>query len=723
MNALPRAARPLGLLLLGSLVLLPGLGSFGLWEPHELRSADAAHAVLEGAPASISGTAPVLRVQTPTRLQSPPLQTWAIALGMRLLGARELGARLPLALVGLLGLLLAYRFASRLFGRDAGLAAGFVLLTTPAFVFASRQLAGEIVADVAALTALGGLASYLWPRDGQRRVGDLVLGALGLVAGFLARGALLGSGLPLLVLTLALVGQRHTLDRDERRVVLPALLGAVLLAGAAISGLLQLLGGGPALLYGAVPHAWSTPATFDVALENLGYGTFPWFALLPLALAGFAWAQRGDDAAPAPAAPTDASANEAAASLVLLIGVVLGYLVAALWSPFFGPLRYPALPWACIAIGVWGARVWREGLRQPLWGVVAAAILLVLHQDFFLRPATLAFSFLEQAPEYPAAVDIRIATRLFGIGGAVLCLLALTPVLEAWPRLARVEARVARYAGLALAGLALAFALWCAQFLTPALSHHLSNKALFTTYQQCRRGSERLAQYGIVGRSASYYNAQPLDTLNSEDELFARLARPERQFVLIPAQNLGPIHRAARQRGLAYHVLDDRSSRYLVLTNRLAAPCTTDHNPLQGAVTRTRPRPAHALTANFEQQVELIGYDCPASVVRGGKLPITLYFHVLGNVTPNYKLFIHFDAPDNRFHGDHEPLDGKYPTQHWLAGDYIIDRYEVDLPLLTTVSGTYAIWGGFWLGEQRLKVLSGPNDGANRVRIGTVVVR
>ncbi|MBK8481906.1 MAG: glycosyltransferase family 39 protein [Proteobacteria bacterium] len=718
MNALSRAARPLGLLLLGGLLLLPGLGSFGLWEPHELRGADAAHAVFERATAADSAargvaTAPALRPPT------PPLQTWAIALGMRVFGAHELGARLPLALCGLLGLLLAYRFASRLFGSDAGLAAGFVLLTTPAFVFASRQLAGEIVADVAALTALGGLAAYLWPRDGQRRVADLALGALGLVAGFLARGALLGSAFPLVVLTIALIGQRQTLGAGERRVVLPALLGAVLLAAAAIGALLSALGGGPILLYGALPHAWASPATFDVALENLGYGTFPWFALLPLALAGFAWLQRDDDTAPA----SDATAREAAAALVLLLGVVLGYLVAALWSPFFGPLRYPALPWACMAIGVWAARTWREGLRQPLWGVIAASVLLVLHQDFFLRPATLAFSFLEQPPPFPAGVDIRLATRLFGIGSAALCLLALSPLFDAWPRLAAPGARIARSAGLALAALALAFAFWCAQFLTPALSHHLSNKALFTTYQQCRRGDERLAQFGVVGRSASYYNAQALDTLNSEDELFARLARPERQFVLIPAPNLGVIHRAARQRGVAYYVLDDRSSRYLVLTNRLSAPCATDHNPLRQSVTRVRPRPQHALIANFEQQVELIGYDLPASALRGGKLPITLYFHVLGNVAPNYKLFIHFDAPDNRFHGDHEPLAGKYPTQHWLAGDFIVDRHEVELPLLTTVSGTYAIWAGFWLGEQRLKVISGPSDGANRVRIATVTVR
>jgi hypothetical protein len=88
-----------------------------------------------------------------------------------------------------------------------------------------------------------------------------------------------------------------------------------------------------------------------------------------------------------------------------------------------------------------------------------------------------------------------------------------------------------------------------------------------------------------------------------------------------------------------------------------------------------------------------------------------------------YKVFLHFDQPASRFHGDHEPLGGKYPTQYWLPGDYIVDTHEVEIPLITTPSGVYTIYMGFWLGEGRLKVVEGANDGVNRVQLGTLKVR
>jgi len=121
--------------------------------------------------------------------------------------------------------------------------------------------------------------------------------------------------------------------------------------------------------------------------------------------------------------------------------------------------------------------------------------------------------------------------------------------------------------------------------------------------------------------------------------------------------------------------------------------------------------------------VELLGFDVDDLVTRGGKFKITLYFKVLGRMPSGYKLFIHFDQPANRFHGDHQPLGGKYPTEYWLPGDYIVDPHEVEIPIITTPSGNYTMLMGFWLGSQRLKVIDGPNDGVNRVTLGTLRVR
>jgi hypothetical protein len=169
-------------------------------------------------------------------------------------------------------------------------------------------------------------------------------------------------------------------------------------------------------------------------------------------------------------------------------------------------------------------------------------------------------------------------------------------------------------------------------------------------------------------------------------------------------------------------VLDDSSSRALLISNRLG-PGEKDRNPLRRFVFREPTHPPKRLAANFEDMVELTGFDLSPSVELGGKIRIELHFHVTGRLPPNWKLFVHFDQPAYRIHGDHLPLGGKLPTQHWSPGDYIVDQHEVDVPRMTTPKGLYTAYVGFWLGEKRLKVLSGPNDGTDRIRLGTLQVK
>ncbi len=44
---------------------------------------------------------------------------------------------------------------------------------------------------------------------------------------------------------------------------------------------------------------------------------------------------------------------------------------------------------------------------------------------------------------------------------------------------------------------------------------------------------------------------------------------------------------------------------------------------------------------------------------------------------------------------------------------------------MTTPAGTYTVYMGFWPGGEgkRLKVTAGPNDGADRVRLGTIEIK
>ena len=69
------------------------------------------------------------------------------------------------------------------------------------------------------------------------------------------------------------------------------------------------------------------------------------------------------------------------------------------------------------------------------------------------------------------------------------------------------------------------------------------------------------------------------------------------------------------------------------------------------------------------------------------------------------------------------PLGGKFPTEYWMPGDYIVDPHDIDIPIFTTPSGSYNMMMGFWLGSNRIKVIEGPNDGSDRVNMGTLRVR
>jgi hypothetical protein len=736
MDALRKIPTPAWILLVGALLIFPKLQSFGLWDPAEIRLADVARDLSEG------------KKVTPSKRPTPPLSTWVMATGFKVLGINELAGRLPLALAGLLALLLANRIISRLFTPKAGLLAALVLVTTPAFLFQSRQLASDMIYYLALLASAGGLACYLWPQDNRHSRLDLAIGGLGLVAGFLAKGWILGFFFPIFCLALAIGDSWRTRSWEEAieetkeevdgespfrgsDVAIPTDYHTVsqsvsrhwqklaLAVGAALLvsvGFYFYLGGGSGLWFALPLKKVTLAPTFDKAFRDLGFGTFPWFGLLPAALFLFVRSQMGG---------AEKRTRDAFGKVLILSLVVIGYLLMTVWPGFAGKIRFPALPWLCLGIGVFLYQGFTRELYLPLLGITALALLLVLQQDFYVSPGSLAFSHLTEKAKFPVDLNIKWAVRGFGVAFALLFFTALggRVYLTTWLKRFDPAGKVSRWAWFAMIPLSLTLAGWNSWVLTPQLSLHMSNKALFQTYHECKKDGEKLSQYRVSGRGAAYYNNGKIDQVGDQKKLFQLLKAKTRTFVLVPADQMASLDRSARQSKVPYYVLDDRNSKYLILSNQLDGKCSEDKNPLRRFVLQKRPNPAHAIAVNFEDRVEMIGYDMPAEVRRPGKLKMRLYFHVKTRVPANYKLFMHFDQPGHRFHGDHTPLGGKYPTQYWLPGDYIIDEYEIDLPLLTTPGGTYTPYIGFWLGNKRLKVKSGPADKSNRVRLGKLRVR
>src|SRR5579884_4281344 len=158
---------------IGVVLFLPRLGSFGLWEPYEIKFADWARGLTEG------------HALPPGH---PPLAALVAAAGMKIGGTSEWAARLPEALCGILGLLAIYYAASGLFSRRAGLIAAAVVAVTPSYLLQSRSLASDIATVAAIALAMGGFGRFVL----ERKPIHAVAGTVGVALASLGAGWLVG---------------------------------------------------------------------------------------------------------------------------------------------------------------------------------------------------------------------------------------------------------------------------------------------------------------------------------------------------------------------------------------------------------------------------------------------------------------------------------------------------------------------------------------------------
>ena len=697
---------------------LPRLGASGFWDPSELRLAEQARDIAR----SDSLFDPTVAGKYPAR---PPLDLSLAALGIRLFGASELGARLFFALCAIGALMAIYWAGAGLLRKRAGLLATLALGTTPLFVLEARQLTSDAPLIAALALVLGALGRYAWPPDGRRRTRDLLLGLLGLVVGVLAGGAMSGVVLPLLALTAALaigqglvpvaasavedgtgalseagIGPDVAADRpfgaSTWRLGAPGFWAFSLLSVAAAVllavGLVHVVAGKYSWLVGGVPRSGAPAHTFETLVRELGFGLFPWSAVAVFALA---------------------------------IGAFLDEAL--------------------------------EGLRpEPVAGLLMATGTMVVARDFYLSPEDLGSVHLFEKVHWPS--NVMVGNLILGVG--LLAAMGVYAGLAARPRalghvapgdagaapsatspsrfrqaLTRAFTTIGRYGLQGAVVCALFFAFYLSQLIVPALSTHLSFKPVLESYAKFAKHGEKIGRYRVEGHGSTFYSQENLIDLPTQDRVVAFLRDPQRVFALVAATELAPLDSAFKQAQVPYYVVDGSSSRFLLLANQLD-PGQRDQNPLlkdvwfppPGAAADAKPPWSWRvpISATFENAIELVGADFPAEIRRPGKIPLDLIFKVKAKPPGGYKIFVHFDGPAApRVIGDHDPVNHAFGTTYWLPGEYVRDHYETDVPLMTTPAGTYTVYMGFWPGGEgkRLKITDGPNDGQDRVRLGTLEIK
>jgi hypothetical protein len=91
------------------------------------------------------------------------------------------------------------------------------------------------------------------------------------------------------------------------------------------------------------------------------------------------------------------------------------------------------------------------------------------------------------------------------------------------------------------------------------------------------------------------------------------------------------------------------------------------------------PELANPLAVNFNDQVQLLGYDLPTRRIHpGGRLPLTLYWQALTYMGEDYQIFDNLlDHQQRRWGGyDRRARDG-YSTLRWVPGEVITDAFGV----------------------------------------------
>lgn len=142
----------ISILLLTLIVTLLGLGSYGLYEPHEGHFAMVGQEILwrhDWVTPHLNGS---------PYLNKPPLLYWLIALTTKVFGSTEFAARLPIALAGWLGIVIAWKWSRELWGINASRLTALMLSVTLGWFIFTHQ----ILIDALLGTLLISSNYFLW---------------------------------------------------------------------------------------------------------------------------------------------------------------------------------------------------------------------------------------------------------------------------------------------------------------------------------------------------------------------------------------------------------------------------------------------------------------------------------------------------------------------------------------------------------------------------------
>lgn len=98
------------------------------------------------------------------------------------------------------------------------------------------------------------------------------------------------------------------------------------------------------------------------------------------------------------------------------------------------------------------------------------------------------------------------------------------------------------------------------------------------------------------------------------------------------------------------------------------------------------PSPQFPLAIDFSNKASLIGLDLPVTQIPAGDtLPVTLYWQAIESFDKSWTVFVHLIDDEGNIisQQDQVPGAGQFPTTGWVPGEYLLDRYNLLIPVDT----------------------------------------
>lgn len=378
------------------------ISSSGIWDPFELRVADLARRIalnLLGAKGlALDGSTNT--VPTLGELARGQLPFTSVAVGFRLFGLHEWAGRLPLALWGLVGVLATYIVVARLADRAAAAFSAVALATMPLYFLQARTMLGDIVIMSSLAVAVAGLSLAVFDDELAtfKRGLALLVGLVGMGAGYATRGAAIGVAIPALGVGVAwlLVRQtRRSKDRTGNALAVTSLVIGAVAVGLTFKALLK-SHSDPTQYSAIIGSAYETQRmfpTFETTIHQLGHALFPWSAFIPLAVGRVLGAPHG-------IAGSERN-REIALRLTMLVTSALGFGVYTLLTPSVGILPFgPVFAFAVIA-GIALRDFERGAPGSRTAAMVLAAFAVLFYYDFKNFPEKGFSAFVVEAARFP----------------------------------------------------------------------------------------------------------------------------------------------------------------------------------------------------------------------------------------------------------------------------------------------------------------------------------